>query len=118
MEQDISKNPLTDVPTATGQGNEQSNGNNESLNVSLSGESKAAMAARIGLNDNKAGMEGLDKERINQIIMEASKGEAVKNICPFSSGPLHFCKLGILLTLDNCFMFMDFATRNVRKIMF
>ena len=82
MEQDISKNPLTDVPTATGQGDEQSNGNNESLNVSLSGESKAAMAARIGLTDNKAGMEGLDKERINQRIMEASKGEEVNNLCP------------------------------------
>jgi len=26
------------------------------------------------LNDNKAGMEGLDKDRINQIIHEASKG--------------------------------------------
>lgn len=47
----------------------------DALNISLSGESKAAMAARIGLNDNKAGMEGLDKEKINQIIMEASKGE-------------------------------------------
>ncbi|XP_067948294.1 DNA polymerase kappa-like [Watersipora subatra] len=32
------------------------------------------MAARIGLNDNKAGMEGLDKEKINKIIYEASKG--------------------------------------------
>ncbi|XP_007486611.2 DNA polymerase kappa [Monodelphis domestica] len=29
---------------------------------------------RMGLNDNKAGMEGLDKEKINKIIMEASKG--------------------------------------------
>ena len=29
---------------------------------------------RMGLNDNKAGMEGLDKERINAIIYEASKG--------------------------------------------
>ena len=27
------------------------------------------------LNDNKAGMHGLDKERINQIIYEASKGQ-------------------------------------------
>lgn len=26
------------------------------------------------LNDNKAGMEGLDKETINKIIYEASKG--------------------------------------------
>ncbi|KAJ7335859.1 hypothetical protein JRQ81_013800 [Phrynocephalus forsythii] len=29
---------------------------------------------RVGLNDNKAGMKGLDKEKINKIIMEASKG--------------------------------------------
>jgi len=29
----------------------------------------------MSLNDNKAGMQGLDKERINQIIYEASKGE-------------------------------------------
>ncbi|KAF4803020.1 DNA polymerase kappa [Turdus rufiventris] len=29
---------------------------------------------RMGLNDNKAGMEGLDKEKINRIIMEATKG--------------------------------------------
>ena len=30
--------------------------------------------ARIGLNTDKAGMEGLDKSKINQIIVEASKG--------------------------------------------
>ena len=29
---------------------------------------------RMRLNDNKAGMDGLDKEKINQIILEASKG--------------------------------------------
>ena len=29
----------------------------------------------MSLNDNKAGMQGLDKERINQIIYEASKGK-------------------------------------------
>ncbi|XP_067425191.1 DNA polymerase kappa isoform X1 [Emydura macquarii macquarii] len=29
---------------------------------------------RMGLNDNKAGMQGLDKEKINTIIMEATKG--------------------------------------------
>ena len=27
------------------------------------------------LNDNKAGMDGLDKDRINQIIIKASKGK-------------------------------------------
>ena len=30
--------------------------------------------SRIGLNANKAGMEGLDKAKINQVILEASKG--------------------------------------------
>ena len=30
--------------------------------------------SRMALNTNKAGMEGLDKERINKVIMEASKG--------------------------------------------
>ena len=30
--------------------------------------------SRIGLNTDKAGMEGLDKSKINQIIVEASKG--------------------------------------------
>ncbi|NXD27623.1 POLK polymerase, partial [Spelaeornis formosus] len=29
---------------------------------------------RMGLNDNKAGMQDLDKEKINKIIMEATKG--------------------------------------------
>lgn len=28
---------------------------------------------RMGLNDNKAGMQDLDKEKINKIIMEATK---------------------------------------------
>lgn len=27
----------------------------------------------MGLNDNKAGMQGLDKEKINKIIMDATK---------------------------------------------
>ncbi|XP_069818879.1 DNA polymerase kappa isoform X2 [Dendropsophus ebraccatus] len=35
---------------------------------------KDAFQFRMGLNDNKAGMEGLDKEKINKIIMEATKG--------------------------------------------
>ena len=32
------------------------------------------LMSRMALNDNKAGMQDLDKERINQIIYEASKG--------------------------------------------
>lgn len=30
--------------------------------------------SRIGLNSNKAGMEGLDRDKINQVILQASKG--------------------------------------------
>jgi DNA polymerase kappa len=42
----------------------------------FSGETHSSSCAprRMELNDQKAGMEGLDKERINQIIMEASQG--------------------------------------------
>ncbi|XP_048360039.1 DNA polymerase kappa isoform X2 [Sphaerodactylus townsendi] len=36
--------------------------------------SQAGLLLRMGLNDNKAGMQGLDKEKINRVIMEASKG--------------------------------------------
>lgn len=32
------------------------------------------LLSRIALNDNKAGMEGLDRDKINRIIMETSKG--------------------------------------------
>ncbi|XP_034955387.1 DNA polymerase kappa isoform X1 [Zootoca vivipara] len=35
---------------------------------------REGLLLRLGLNDNKAGMQGLDKEKINKIIMEASKG--------------------------------------------
>lgn len=36
--------------------------------------SSASGLSRMELNDQKAGMEGLDKEKINQIIIDASKG--------------------------------------------
>ncbi|XP_060091811.1 DNA polymerase kappa isoform X2 [Heteronotia binoei] len=39
-----------------------------------SNSSQAGLLLRMGLNDNKAGMQGLDKEKINKVIMEASKG--------------------------------------------
>uniref|UniRef100_A0A8C8TWS3 DNA polymerase kappa n=1 Tax=Peromyscus maniculatus bairdii TaxID=230844 RepID=A0A8C8TWS3_PERMB len=35
---------------------------------------KDDLLLRMGLNDNKAGMEGLDKEKINKIIVDATKG--------------------------------------------
>ena len=46
---------------------------NETPAPSSGSESKQLMS-RMVLNDNKAGMQGLDKERINQIIYETSKG--------------------------------------------
>ena len=39
-----------------------------------SGSGEKLLMSRMALNDNKAGMQGLDKERINQIIYDASKG--------------------------------------------
>ncbi|XP_078419755.1 DNA polymerase kappa [Cetorhinus maximus] len=39
-----------------------------------SASSDGGILSRMALNDNKAGMEGLDKEKINKIILEASKG--------------------------------------------
>ncbi|XP_067838799.1 DNA polymerase kappa [Heptranchias perlo] len=43
-------------------------------NAGSSASSDGGILSRMALNDNKAGMEGLDKEKINKIIMEASKG--------------------------------------------
>ncbi|XP_068104869.1 DNA polymerase kappa isoform X2 [Hyperolius riggenbachi] len=40
----------------------------------VSAPANDAFQFRMGLNDNKAGMEGLDKEKINKIIMDATKG--------------------------------------------
>lgn len=48
------------------------NDNNESL--SLTGPVSSSGLKRMALNDTKAGMEGLDVQKINQIIEEASKG--------------------------------------------
>ncbi|XP_050965057.1 DNA polymerase kappa isoform X2 [Labeo rohita] len=39
-----------------------------------SSSSGADLLSRIALNDNKAGMEGLDRDKINKIILETSKG--------------------------------------------
>ena len=46
----------------------------------------SAVVDRMSLNDNKAGMEGLDKARINQIIHEASKGISIFVLLYSSSG--------------------------------
>ncbi|XP_034026011.1 DNA polymerase kappa isoform X2 [Thalassophryne amazonica] len=44
---------------------------NAAASTATAGES---FLSRIALNDNKAGMEGLDRDKINKIIMETSKG--------------------------------------------
>ncbi|CAB1322080.1 unnamed protein product, partial [Coregonus sp. 'balchen'] len=43
----------------------------ETRGTSSSGE---GVLSRMALNDNKAGMEGLDRDKINKIIMKSSKG--------------------------------------------
>lgn len=37
------------------------------------GTKEEGFLSRMALNDNKAGMEGLDRDKINKIIMETSK---------------------------------------------
>ncbi|XP_013383132.1 DNA polymerase kappa [Lingula anatina] len=44
------------------------------LSATKANEDGKDLVSRMALNDNKAGMEGLDKEKINKIIYEASKG--------------------------------------------
>lgn len=41
-------------------------------NSTVNGKSEGLLS-RMALNDNKAGMEGLDRDKINKIIMELSK---------------------------------------------
>ncbi|XP_061906879.1 DNA polymerase kappa-like isoform X2 [Entelurus aequoreus] len=43
-------------------------------NGSLSTKGGEGLLSRMALNDNKAGMQGLDRDNINKIIMESSKG--------------------------------------------
>jgi len=45
------------------------------MNTELPSVCLANLISTMSLNDNKAGMQGLDKEHINQIIYEASKGQ-------------------------------------------
>ncbi|XP_034547629.1 DNA polymerase kappa [Notolabrus celidotus] len=40
----------------------------------VSSKNAEGFLSRMALNDNKAGMEGLDRDKINKIIMESSKG--------------------------------------------
>uniref|UniRef100_A0A665VJF0 DNA polymerase kappa n=1 Tax=Echeneis naucrates TaxID=173247 RepID=A0A665VJF0_ECHNA len=45
----------------------------KSKNISYKSKGEGFLS-RMALNDHKAGMEGLDRDKINQIIMDASKG--------------------------------------------
>lgn len=49
--------------------------------ASLGRDGSNQLMSRMQLNDNKAGMEGLDKVVINQIIYEASKGSESTCYC-------------------------------------
>uniref|UniRef100_A0A672H342 Polymerase (DNA directed) kappa n=1 Tax=Salarias fasciatus TaxID=181472 RepID=A0A672H342_SALFA len=42
--------------------------------MNASSTKQESFLSRMALNDNKAGMEGLDRDKINNIIMETSKG--------------------------------------------
>ena len=54
-------------------GCESSHANDEN-STEVEGKSSQKPIQRMALNDHKAGMEGLDKEKINKIIFDASKG--------------------------------------------
>ena len=55
-------------------GESSSHSNDLQEGSSSSNEVQVLPVSRIGLNIHKAGMEGLDRERINEIILNASKG--------------------------------------------
>ncbi|XP_052099685.1 DNA polymerase kappa-like [Mytilus californianus] len=55
------------------QENQLDDNQNLSESDNKAGENSGLMN-RMRLNDNKAGMDGLDKKKINQVILEASKG--------------------------------------------
>ena len=70
-----------------------STSNDDSPKNAVSQKSDSAntkLVTGMRLNDHKAGMEGLDKEKINAIIHEASKGTTVKHI-NHSTLPLTRC---------------------------
>lgn len=66
-------------------GNEQNGGQTQDIirascgsqnyRMEVTSAKEESFLSRMALNDNKAGMEGLDRDKINKIIMEASKVE-------------------------------------------
>lgn len=53
---------------------EDVNGDDHEASNFITGTVASSGLKRMALNDTKAGMEGLDVQKINQIIEEASKG--------------------------------------------
>lgn len=53
---------------------EDVNGDDHEASNLITGTVASSGLKRMALNDTKAGMEGLDVQKINQIIEEASKG--------------------------------------------
>lgn len=70
---EVSENSRESLYTTDEFKDELSNHSNP-LQEGSSNSNEAAPVSRIGLNIHKAGMEGLDRERINEIILNASKG--------------------------------------------
>ncbi len=64
---------------------------NTTTAVPNKGQAESQLVSRMLLNDNKAGMEGLDREKINQIIYEASKGIPTEYFEPTCAN----CMMGI-----------------------
>lgn len=54
--------------------NKETNNSKTDMKIVSESSSSERKMSRMDLNTTKAGMEGLDKEKINQIIHEASKG--------------------------------------------
>lgn len=70
----------------------------------------------MALNDNKAGMQGLDKEHINKIIYEASKGESSLHQLSFLC-VIQLCS-SVVLLLQNGFRFCYFQCSHIVFISF
>ena len=64
--------PATTTPASDTTASDVSGNTNTA--VPRTEQAEPQLVSRMLLNDNKAGMEGLDREKINQIIYEASKG--------------------------------------------
>ncbi len=101
---DVAKFNKTDATDSSNQGDPDTNTAQQTAETELSTTTDAAseqqLVSRIALNDNKAGMQGLDKDRINQIIYEASKG-----FCNFDFSVRGFAQILLSVLCSKCQVF-------------